>query len=67
MHTNVATRGSSRVYGNDHAALVSESERRCTVLDFDSAIWIGMVIRVQSKETSRLLDYQQPMVIERIV
>jgi hypothetical protein len=49
-HTNVASRRCSRVHSDDNTTFESECKRSRTVLDFDPAAWIGVIIGMEAKE-----------------
>ena len=61
--TNVAPRRCSRIDSDDHAAFEAESERRRSVLDFDAAGRVCMVVGMQSQEVCRLQRSQRRLYV----
>lgn len=54
QRTNVASSRRSRINSDDDTSLEPESERGSSVVDLDSARWVGGVIRVQLEERGGL-------------
>jgi len=54
LRTDVATSCGSRVDGNNHTTFESESECGSAVLNFDSAVGIGVVICMEAQKCGGL-------------
>lgn len=55
--TDIASCSGTRVDGYDHTALESECKCSGTVLNFDPAAGIGVVVGVEAEEGGRLKSY----------
>lgn len=55
-HTDVTSSRRPRIDSNDNASLESERQRRRSVLDLNAAAGVGVVVRMQAKESSGLHD-----------